>query len=70
MLGQGLPSAPSPDYAGAIPTPAMSPGRVDLSLLGEEKGGSPAAQLLQGDLLSPQEGHSQLGRPGGQEELI
>lgn len=49
-----MPSASSPDDADAIPTPAVSPGRVDLSLLGWEKGGSLVAQLLQGDLLSLQ----------------
>ena len=60
-----LPSASPPDDAGAIPTPAVSLGPVDLSLLGQEKAGSPAAQLLQGGLLSPREVHSQLGRPRG-----
>lgn len=41
-----LPSASPPEGAGVIPTPAVSPGHVDLSLLGREKGGKPVAQLL------------------------
>lgn len=48
-----LPSTSLPDDAGTVSTPATSLGHVDLSLLGREKAGSPAAQLLQGDLLSP-----------------
>lgn len=47
-----------PANAGAIPTPAMSLGHVDLSLLGQEKWRSLVAQLLQGDLFSQRAGQT------------